>query len=626
MRNKTQEEKKRSPISTTVQNPKAGFQTFSEGGTMCGIFGYVGARTDAANIVLEGLKRLEYRGYDSWGVGVVPVRQTKNQKVIIKKKAGKIGDATVADMPPSSFAFGHTRWATHGGVTDVNAHPHVCCTGQIAVIHNGIIENYEGIKQRLLASGHTVVSQTDTEVAVHLVEEYARKTLFSKAVQRAFNEMDGLNAFIFMCAYEHKFVAVRNGSPLVVGFGNQENFLASDAAALLPHTKQVHFLEDDEIAIVGAKGIMIFNARSGDRVRPKKQLLTWSVAQAELGKYPFFMLKEIYEQPGLVADIAADSPDQAKKVAALINKSSSTYMVGCGTAAFACLTGRYLFSNIAHKNITWGIGSEFGYLLNFVTPKSLILALSQSGETMDLLEVVKQAKAKGAKILTLVNVMGSSLWRMADYPMSIGAGPEKGVASTKAFIGKLAHLILIAYALTGNVKKGQRILIAAANAAKKVLTPTTRAVIQRLANTLKKAEHIYVIGRGLSYPASREVALKIKEISYIHAEGFAAGELKHGPLALVEKGSPCIVLAPDDETYHATIAGAMEMKARGGFIIGISPTSNNVFDYHIPVKDAGVATIIPIVMVGQLLAYYLTLKRGFDPDKPRNLAKSVTVK
>lgn len=590
---------------------------------MCGIFGYIGTKTNAATTVLEGLKRLEYRGYDSWGIAVAP---PDNGKLIIKKKAGKIGDATVNEMPASLFAFGHTRWATHGGVTDVNAHPHVCCTGKIAIIHNGIIENYQELKAKLLTKGHRFVSETDTEVAVHLIEEYAKTMIFSKAVQKAFNRMDGLNAFIVMSMDEHKFIAVRNGSPLVVGFGDKENYLASDAAALLPHTKQVHFLDDYEMAIVSARGVMLFDIRTGTHVQPRKQVLTWSVAQAEKGKYPFFMLKEIHEQPPLIADIAADSPDQAKKMANYINSSPSTYMVGCGTAAFACLAGKYLFSNLAHKNITWGIGSEFGYLLNFVTPNSLLVALSQSGETMDLLDAVKKAKERKAKVLALVNVMGSSLYRTADYPMVIGAGPEKGVASTKAFIGKIAHLILVAYALADNIKGGQKILVQTAKAAKKVLEPKTITLIEGLAKKLKKAEHIYVIGRGLSYPASREVALKIKEISYIHAEGIAAGELKHGPLALIEKGSPCIVLAPNDETYQATLAGAMEMKARGGFIIGISPIANKIYDYHIPVSDVGVATIIPTVMVGQLLAYYLTIERGFDPDKPRNLAKSVTVK
>ena len=592
---------------------------------MCGIFGYVGTRPDGAQIVLQGLKTLEYRGYDSWGIAVGTTVSATNT-IVVKKKAGKIGEANVSDMPKSSFAFGHTRWATHGGVTDVNAHPHLDCSGKIAIIHNGILENYEEIKKTLLKKGHKFVSQTDTEVAVHLIEEYARTMMFSKAVQRAFNEMDGLNAFIVMNTANHQFVAVRNGSPLVVGFADGENYLASDAAALLPHTKQVHFLEDDEMALVSARGVMIFNARTGDRVKPKKQRLTWSVAQAEKGNYPYFMLKEIHEQPGVIADVAADNADHARKLAMAIKDATGTYLVGCGTAAYACLAGTYIFSKVARRHVNWAIGSEFGYHLDFLNNKSLVIALSQSGETIDLLEAVRKAKAKGAQLAALTNVLGSSLYREAAYTLIIGAGPEKGVASTKAFTGKIAHLVLLAYALNGKVKEGQAVVTQAAKASKAVLAAGYVSKIQRLAKRLKDSRHVYVIGRGLSYPAALEIALKIKEISYIHAEGFAAGELKHGPLALVEKGTACIALLPNDETYGANLAGAMEMKARGGFVIGISHKNHEVFDVWLPVPDAGVATIIPNVIVGQLLAYYLTIARGFDPDMPRNLAKSVTVK
>ncbi|MBI5449395.1 glutamine--fructose-6-phosphate transaminase (isomerizing) [Candidatus Gottesmanbacteria bacterium] len=588
---------------------------------MCGIFGYVGPRTDGATIVLAGLKQLEYRGYDSWGVAVA-----SPDKIVVKKKTGKIGEANVKDMPHSSFAFGHTRWATHGGVSEVNAHPHLDCTGTIAIIHNGILENYEVLKQKLLTKNHRFVSQTDTEVAVHLIEEYAKRMLFSKAVQQAFNDMEGLNAFIAMNRNNNQFVAVRSGSPLVVGFGNGENFLASDAAALLPYTRQVHFLEDDEMALVSAAGVMMFNARTGVRIKPQKQTLTWSVAEVEKGSYPFFMLKEIHEQPGVMADIAADNAEHAVKLAGIIRQSHGAYMVGCGTAAYACLAGSYLFSKIARRHVNWAIGSEFGYQLDFLTDKSLILALSQSGETMDLLDSVRKSKEKKAKIAALVNVLGSSLWRIADYTLVIGAGPEKGVASTKAFIGKLAHLTLLAYALDGRIREGQKVVTMAVKSAKTVLGEPTVSHIQKLAKKIKKARHVYVIGRGLSYPAALEIALKIKEISYIHAEGLAAGELKHGPLALVEKGTPCIALLPDDETYGANLAGAMEMKARGGYIIGISHKPHEVFDYYVPIADAREATIIPMVIAGQLLAYYLTIARGFDPDKPRNLAKSVTVK
>ncbi len=546
---------------------------------MCGIFGYVGLKSNAATIVLNGLKRLEYRGYDSWGIAAIPMHGTH---ISVKKKAGKIGNATVEGLPKSTLAFGHTRWATHGGVTDRNAHPHLDCSGTIALIHNGIFENYEEIKKRLLARGHKFRSETDTEVAVHLIEEYAKSMMFTKAVQKAFNEMNGLNAIIVADVKDHTLIAARNGSPLVVGFGDGENYIASDAAALLPHTKQVHFLEDDEIAIVGAHAIMLFNAKTGYRLQPKKQKLTWSVRDAEKGDYPYFMLKEIYEQPGVVSDIAANAAAVAA-YAGHIKKSRGAYLVGCGTASYAAVAGEYLFSKIAKRHVNVAIGSEFGYHLDFLNRDSLVIAISQSGETMDILESVKKARQNGAKILALVNVLGSTLYREADYTLMIDAGPEKGVASTKAFIGMLAHLTLLAFAVAGNIHDGATCLTRAVLSMKKVLSGDSVAKIKDLAGKLKKTEHIYVIGRGLSYPTALETALKIKEISYIHAEGLAAGELKHGPLALVTKGTPCIAFLPDDETYGANLAGAMEMKARGGYIIGISHKPHGVFDYYIPV-------------------------------------------
>jgi glucosamine--fructose-6-phosphate aminotransferase (isomerizing) len=589
---------------------------------MCGIFGYVGNKSNAAEIVLDGLKRLEYRGYDSWGVAAVPV---SSQRIAVKKKAGKIGDANVRDLPKSTLAFGHTRWATHGGVTDLNAHPHLDCSGTIALIHNGIFENYEEIKKKLATRGHHFRSETDTEVAVHLIEEYAHSMMFTKAVQKAFNDMKGLNAIIVLDTRDHKLIAARNGSPLVVGFGSGENFLASDAAALLPHTKQVHYLEDDQMAILAPHGVILFHAKTGEHMYPKKQHLTWNIEDAEKGDYPYFMLKEIYEQPGVVADIAANAL-YTETHAGHIKKSRGAYLVGCGTAFYAAIAGEYLFSKIAKRHVNVAIGSEFGYHLDFLNRDSLVIAISQSGETMDILESVKKAKLKGAKILALVNVLGSTLYREADYKTLIDAGPEKGVASTKAFIGMLAHLTLMAYAVSGKTSDGVSVLTRAVLSMKKVLSDATVQKIRGLAKKLKKSEHIYVIGRGLSYPTALETALKIKEISYIHAEGLAAGELKHGPLALVTRGTPCIAYLPNDETYGANLAGAMEMKARGGYIIGISHKPHEVFDYFIQVPDAGVATIMPNVVVAQLLAYELTIARGLDPDMPRNLAKSVTVK
>lgn len=597
---------------------------------MCGIFGYIGKQTNAQEIVLEGLKRLEYRGYDSWGVAVVTPK-----KIVVKKKAGKIGDATVRDMPEGTLAFGHTRWATHGGVTDTNAHPHVDCTKTVAVIHNGIVENYETIREKLLKKGHRFVSETDTEVIAHLVEEYLKRfallprdadTVLSKAVQATFNDLEGLNAIIVINTKAQELVAARNGSPLVVGFGHGENYLASDPAALLPYTKQVHFLEDDEMAIIGKENIRIFNTRTGEPVAPRKQLLKWTAAEAEKGKYPYFMLKEMHEQPGMLSEIAAESNTQALAFAKHLKRASRVYMVGSGTSGHAARAASYIFTHVADRLINWGIASEIDHRIDVMPADGVFVALSQSGETMDLLEVVKKVKERGLKVLALVNVVGSSLWRMADFAIPIGAGPEKAVASTKAFIAKIAHLILIAYAMKDRVKEGQKTVAQAAKAAREVFSTERTEQLKRLANQLKNQEHMFVIGRGISYSTALESALKIKEISYIHAEGVAAGELKHGPLALVTHGTPCIVFAPNDAHYASTLANAMEMKARGGYIIGVSHKNDEVFDTFIPVADVGQATIIPSVMVAQLLAYYLTLERGFDPDMPRNLAKSVTVK
>ena len=591
---------------------------------MCGIFGYIGPREDAAEIVFEGLKQLEYRGYDSWGVAVVP--KDGLAKISIKKKAGKIGNSTIKGLANGSLSFGHTRWATHGGVTDKNAHPHLDCTGDIAVIHNGIFENYEGIKKRLLLRGHKFVSETDTETVCHLIEELAKKVTFSEAVRQAFNRMEGLNAIIAINAKENQLVAARNGSPLVIGFGTDENFLASDASALIPHTRNVYFLEDDEMAILAPRKVTIQESKTGKKLGIKKQKLNWNVVQGEKGRYPFFMLKEIDEQPKIVSEIASTNTKQAEKMARIVKRAKGTFFVGCGTASYACLAGTYLFSKIAKKHVNWAIGSEFGYHLDFLNKESLVIAISQSGETMDILESVKKAKEKGAKILSLVNVLGSSLYRLSDYKLLIGAGPEKAVASTKAFIGMISHLILLAYALAGDVRQGQKLLNSAASATKEVLSPRITNKIKKLADKIVDKKHVYVIGRGLSYPTSLETALKIKEISYIHAEGLAAGELKHGPLALVEKGTPCISFLPNDETYGANLAGAMEMKARGGYLIGISYKPHEIFDYSLPIKDVGEASILPNIVVAQLLAYFLAIKKGFDPDKPRNLAKSVTVK
>lgn len=591
---------------------------------MCGIFGYIGPNKKAPKIVLEGLKSLEYRGYDSWGVAVITGKT--NQKISIKRRVGKIGDANVDDLPESSFAFGHTRWATHGGITVANTHPHLDCEEKIALVHNGIIENYLTLKNGL-ASQHKFRSETDTEVAVHMIEnELKKETSLEKAVLKVFRKLKGNNAIIVANQTKRELVAAKNGSPLILGFGKNENYLASDAAALLPYTKEVYFLEDGEAAVLTDKKIKVLDIKSGKEISFKKVVLGWNIKQATKGSYEYFMEKEIYEQPKIINDIALRAESETKKITDLLSKYNDIVFVGCGSASFQTWLATHLFSGIAHKRVTWTVASEFEHLLPFVNKKTLIFAISQSGETMDLLEIIKKAQRQGAKVVTLINVLGSTLYRLADERILIGAGPEKSVASTKALTGMASHLIRLAYSLDGRYKEGQELLIKASRASQKILTPKSWKELRNLAKRLIKTEHIFVIGRGISTVTAAETTLKIKEISYIHAESLLGGELKHGTLALVEKGTPCIVIAPEDNSYDAIISSAMEIKARGGFVVGIGTKQNPAFDVFIQVPYLKEATVIPIIVASQVLAYNMTRLKNLDPDMPRNLAKSVTVK
>lgn len=596
---------------------------------MCGVFGFISAKAKSAPLVLEGLKSLEYRGYDSWGVAIISSSDPQHKATTaigIKKKVGKIANANVNDMPSGKIALGHTRWATHGGITEQNAHPHLDCSRKIALVHNGIFENYEEIKQKLIRRGHQFISETDSEVITHLVEEKMTANNFEQAVRLSFLEMKGLNAIVVIHSDHNSMVAIRNGSPLVLGYGIEENYVSSDPAALLPYTKEVYFLEDQEMAVLSKNSIKIYDIYSQKAITNSTQHLNWNESQVSKGEFPYFMEKEIFEQPTVIATIAALANTQYKNLSNMVRQSRHTYLVGCGTASHASLVGFYLFSKIAHHQVKTAIGSEFEYHLNELDKNDLVIALSQSGETMDILEPLKRVKKQKTPVVALVNVLGSSLYRLADEKILLGVGPEKAVASTKAFTGKIAHLILLAYAMIDNIDKGKKILDLSVKSSKKVLSLPSTKQIRFLAKKLKSAQDIYILGRGLSYPLSLEAALKIKEISYIHAEGLATGELKHGTLALIEKGTPCIAFLPNDETYDANMAGVMEIKARGGYVIGISHRSHEIFDDYIEVLDAQEAAIIPNTIVAQLLAYYLTIERGFDPDMPRNLAKSVTVK
>jgi glucosamine--fructose-6-phosphate aminotransferase (isomerizing) len=592
---------------------------------MCGIFGYVGNQTDSAAIVLAGLKKLEYRGYDSWGVAVAT-----EGRIALAKQVGRIGDA-VAALPTSGVGLGHTRWATHGGVTEPNAHPHLDCRGRLAVIHNGIISNYRELRDPLVRAGHRFHSETDTEVVAHLVEDHLAQGSndpddFAAAVIGAFRQLVGLNAIVVLDAHTGQLVAAKSGSPLVVGWSDKGNLLASDYSALLDHTRRVTFVDDQRAVAISRDGVRLFDVTSGRELVPDIVQVQWEVAATELGGYPDYMTKEIHEQPAVLRRIASGHGDHASRLATMLKEARDVFAVGCGTAGHAALAAQYLLARIAGRRVTFATGSEFPYLVDFVSEGSLVLAMSQSGETIDVIEAARAAKQHGARVAALVNVEGSSLWRLADCAIPLDAGPERCVLATKSFTAKVAVVLMAAYALAGKLEVGAALVQSAADEIERVLTDDRRDLIRRIAEDIRLREHLFVIGRGPSYPLALEAALKVKEVSYIHAEGFAGGELKHGVIALIEPGTPCLALVPRDETFEDILSGAMEVKARGAELIGISPEPHEAFAYHIPVADLGPATAIVNAVPAQLLGYYLALLRGHDPDKPRNLAKSVTVK
>jgi glutamine---fructose-6-phosphate transaminase (isomerizing) len=607
---------------------------------MCGIFGYVGARDEAPQVVLAGLKKLEYRGYDSWGIAA---RSNGHglARLVVEKHVGKIGLATTT-LSGGHAALGHTRWATHGGVTEANAHPHLDCQGRLAVIHNGIIENHTELKRELLARGHTFSSQTDTEVVCHLLEDELRGEApgvpaggplvdpcdrLVQAVMRVFRRLEGLSAISVLDPQLQCIAAAKNGSPLVLGWGEDGNYLASDSSALLEHTRRLTFLDDDQAALISADTVAVYDATTGARQeQPRIWDITWQQETDGLEGFPHYMAKEIAEQPAVLRRLASEAAEESQHLADEIMQASTVHLVGCGSAAHAARCGEYLFSRIASRQANCVVGSEFGYLADFLDRRSLVVGLSQSGETIDLLDSMKSAGRRGARLAALVNVEGSSLYRLVDHAILLSAGPERCVLATKSFTAKLGVMLMAACAARGRLAEGRALLEAAAEEIQAFLSDGRVAQLRALADRIAHAEHLYVIGRGPSYPMALEAALKIKEVSYIHAEGFAGGELKHGVIALIEEGSPCVVLAPNDETFNSIVSGAEEIKARGGFIIGISPRAADVWDEHIRVADVGEATSIVNAVPPQVLAYELALRRGLDPDKPRNLAKSVTVK
>ncbi|MDF2378919.1 MAG: glutamine--fructose-6-phosphate transaminase (isomerizing) [Candidatus Gracilibacteria bacterium] len=587
---------------------------------MCGIFAYKGHQTEAAKLVFDGLKKLEYRGYDSWGVA-----WKKDQNIQVHKQVGKISEAS--DEPlldqGSSIAMSHSRWATHGGVTQENAHPHVSSDGKVTIIHNGIIENYQELKSEL--GPHNFTSDTDTEVIAELISKHCKEMDFESAVKKSTEELEGRYAFIVMHQDDDKLIAARRGSPLILGVGDGEFFLASDIPAFLQYTQQVNYLDDDQLVVIDTEA-RFYDLLSDSEIEKRTITIDWTEEEAQKGDYDHFMLKEIMDQKDTVMRAINQNEEEIVKIAEYIKNSSGVFLSGCGTAGKVCMAGKYFFSVISEKHVSFAPSSEFPIYHHFLTPESLLIVISQSGETADVLEAMNVAKEKGAKVLSLVNVQGSSIARQSDFSLLINAGPEKAVASTKAATSQLSLLLLIAYAVAGKLDEGKKLLIETAAMINDMLNPRYLEFIKEVADEIDHAENAYIIGKAANYPMALEAAIKIQEVSYIHAEGFAAGELKHGPIALITEGTPCISLIAEDEVKQDIINNTIELKSRGAHIIGVSAFRHESYDHWIRVPDAGVASPIVNLIPIQLLAYYLSTHRGLNPDMPRNLAKSVTVK
>ncbi|MBR9707446.1 MAG: glutamine--fructose-6-phosphate transaminase (isomerizing), partial [Candidatus Diapherotrites archaeon] len=545
--------------------------------------------------------------------------------LLVSKKVGKISDSSDLDFDHSSLAIAHTRWATHGGVSKANAHPQLSCDGNIAVVHNGIIENYRDLKQNLLDAGHNFTSDTDTEVIVHLIEAYMKDFDFDEAVRRASLDLSGNFSFLTVKAGCDDLIAVRNGSPLVLGKADDGYFVASDASAFLEHTNKAMFLEDG--VLVKVNGIVeAFKLKTGEPVEPVFQDLSWSLEQARKGDFNHFMLKEIFDQRHSM-EAAINRPDsEVKEFADEIKNSCGTFFVACGTAYYAALAASYSFSEVSKEHVNVVLASEFHNYKHFLRPDTLVIAVSQSGETADVIDAVKTAKEMGSKVLSIVNAQGTTLTRLSNSCLLLNAGLEIGVASTKAYSSQVALLTLIAYACRDSLTEGRAVLRGVVKGVPDLLSAEAVSKIRSLAVRLKSSQSLFTLGRSVHFATALEAALKIKEVSYIHAEGFAGGELKHGTLALIEEGVPVISFVADDENQKAMLSNLQEVKARGGFIVGVSPEDSDVFDEWIKVPRVKAGSHLLNVIPAQLLAYYLAIERGCDPDKPRNLAKSVTVR
>ncbi len=607
---------------------------------MCGIVGYVGPKI-ATPLLIDGLRRLEYRGYDSAGIAIL-----ETAAITTRKAAGKIArlEAVIDRNPPlGTVGIAHTRWATHGPPTETNAHPHLSSSGRIAVVHNGIIENASLLKAQLEARGVVFVSDTDTEVVAHLVGATYAGNL-EAAVIEALRQVEGTYGIAVVCADEpDKIVAARSGAPLLLGIGDGEYYIASDASAILSHTRNVVYLDDGDVAVVTRDGYKVLDLDAGTRDKPVSRI-DWDLQQIERGGYPHFMLKEIFEQPTTVENTMRGRlvlEEGFSKLGGLnISKEDllnidNIVITACGTSWHSALIGELMIEELCRIPVEVEYASEFRYRNPIVTPRTLCIVISQSGETADTLAAMREAKRRGARTLGLVNVVGSTIAREDDGGIYLHAGPEIGVASTKAFTSQVVALALFTLKLARlrdlSVERGRAIAQALANLPAQIQQILDRAdEIEALAEEFKRASNFLYLGRGYNFPAALEGALKLKEISYIHAEGYPAAEMKHGPIALIDEMMPVVCIAPHDAVFDKIVSNIQEVKARKGKIIAITtreePSLAGRIDYEFRIPET-VDLLTPILasVPLQLLAYYIAVKRGCNVDQPRNLAKSVTV-
>jgi glucosamine--fructose-6-phosphate aminotransferase (isomerizing) len=587
---------------------------------VCSIIGYKGKQS-AAPILVDSLKRMEYRGYDSVGVATF-----NNGGLLVKKGTGKVLEVNknlAMDAMSGTIGIGHTRWATHGGVTDSNAHPHSACKNNIAVVHNGIIENYKELKEELTAAGHVFASETDSEVIAHLLEIHADKGIKQSLVETC-KRLKGTYAFVAVF-HDGTIAGVRYEEPLIIGVANDGYFVSSDVLGFLQYTDKAIFLDNCDIALIDSKKMEIFDFAGAPVARPITQV-AWELGEVDKGKYAHYTLKEINDQRLTVANAARQDEEMMSKFCETLAGAQSVYITGSGTSYHAALVFKHVLARFAKIRAETVMSSEAHDGLASLDEGSALIAFSQSGETADVLESIKIARKQGAKVLGIVNVITSSLARSSDAFLSTNCGPEIGVAATKSFTGQLA----LVYAITARLSGSKLVAGEGAEfvAAVESVISSCQQEIEKMATEMKDVNDIYLLGRSIHYPIALEGALKLKELAYVHAEGVAAGELKHGPLALMEKNTLVILLNPRDATYSDSISNAHEIKARGASVIGISDEKADVYDHWIEMPHLNEEAFYPIVEVIplQMLAYYLALAKNADPDYPRNLAKSVTVK